>query len=140
METVKEECSMKLRDYVDAIVRNPGDHHIVLQPQCDPEKRAPHDTMAWVTLMVAQKLWGDLSTWNLNNITFEAWHVLKSKMACTEWQPCIATSQFIPDITDEASKALQGYWLWQNQDLPDDVRPKYLKTIDLLLWCVPKMS
>lgn len=127
---------LRLRDYADAITENPLHHTIVLNLD-QQNGRMPHDTMAWVALLVAQRLWGDLPTWDLDNITPEAWHLLKSKLAYTEWMPCIATRRAIAGITLEKSVSLEGYELWQEEDLPDDIKPKYLAHIDLLLWCIP---
>lgn len=155
-----ERYTMRLRDYADAIVQATHDHdqhtRIVLNPDSGRSaSQPPHAMMAWVTLLVAQRLWGDLSTWRLDGkeseprvpeallpgpcvwITPAAWHDLQSRMACTEWCPCIATRQEVPGLTCRASQALEGYWLWQEDDLPDVIRPKYLVHLDLMLWVCP---
>jgi len=134
-----ERRTLSLRDYADAIVRNPGQHSIVLNLDTRTGHQ-PHEIMAQVTLLVAQELWGDFKTWNLDNITLGAWHGLKDKMACTEWAPCIATKRTVPGLTFRPSQALEGYWLWQDADAPDGLRLKLVPHIDLMLWCVPDLG
>lgn len=129
--------TLKLRDYADAIVHNSGHESIVLNLDANAARK-PHEIMAHVTLLVAQQLWGDLPTWNLDHITPEAWQALKHKMACTEWAPCIATKRVIPGVTHRPSQSKEGYWLWQDTDFPAGVQLKMVSHLDLWLWCVPE--